>query len=147
MAEFVESGAGVGPQTVAANAPVVLTTSIACNKGYVIHREGSGILTLRGSVSNRCQRFARYLVEYHGNIAIPEGGTPGEISLAMAISGEPIDATRARVTPTVAEAYFSVSSARYVTVPVGCCYNLAIENTSDQPILVDNLNVIATRVA
>lgn len=143
MAEYVELN---GPQNVAANGNVVLLDSIACPKGYVIHRNDSGILTLRG-ITNGCNRFARYLVEYHGNIAIPTGGTPGEISLAMAIGGEIVPSTLARVTPAAVGDYFSVSSARYITVPSGCCYNLAIENSSDQSVLVDNLNVIVTRTA
>ena len=146
MAEYVEQGIGVGPQTVNAGSNVVLTDSIPCNKGLVIHRNDSGILTLRG-ITNNCSGFARYLVEYHGNIAVPTTGTAGEISLAMAISGEIVPATLARVTPAAVGDYFSVSSARYVTVPAGCCYNIAIENSSDQTILVDNLNVIVTRVA
>lgn len=144
MAEYVELN---GPQTVSAGGNIVLLDSIPCNKGYVIHRNDSGILTLRAKVSNPCQQFARYLVEYHGNIAVPTGGTPGEISLAMAISGEIVPSTLARVTPAAVGDYFSVSSARFITVPAGCCYNLAIENSSDQSILVDNLNVIVTRVA
>lgn len=143
MAEYVELA---GPQSVAAGGNVVLVDSVPCNKGLIIHRNDSGILTLRGRASG-CQQFVRFLVEYHGNIAVVEGGTPGEISLAMAISGEIVPATLARVTPAAVGDYFSVSSARYVTVPAGCCYNIAIENSSDQTILVDNLNVIVTRVA
>lgn len=143
MAEYVELA---GPQSVAAGGNVVLLDSVPCNKGLIIHRNDSGILTLRGRASG-CQQFVRFLVEYHGNIAVAEGGTPGEISLAMAISGEIVPATLARVTPAAVGDYFSVSSARYVTVPAGCCYNIAIENSSDQTILVDNLNVIVTRVA
>ena len=72
-------------QTVLADQNVLLQDSIPCNKGYVIHRNGSGILTLRGIVNNPCARFARYFVEFNGNIAVPEGGTPGEISVALAI--------------------------------------------------------------
>ena len=147
MAEYVEAGIGATPQSVAAGSNVILTDSVPCTKGLIIHRNDSGILTLRGKVSNACQQFVRYLVEYHGNIAIAEGGTPGEISLAMAISGEIVPATLARVTPAAVGDYFSVSSARYVTIPAGCCYNIAIENSSDQTVLVDNLNVIVTRVA
>ena len=52
-------------QTVAPNQPVALDTSIGCTKGYVYHRNGSGIVTLRGVTSN-C--FARYQVTFNGNI-------------------------------------------------------------------------------
>ena len=75
-------------QTIASGNNVLLQDSIPCNKGYVIHRNGSGILTLRGIVNNPCAKFARYFVEFNGNIAVPAGETPGEISLALAIDGE-----------------------------------------------------------
>lgn len=36
-------------QTVAPNQNVLFTeTPVGCNKGYVTHREGSGLVTLRG---------------------------------------------------------------------------------------------------
>ena len=60
-------------QTIASGNNVLLQDSIPCNKGYVIHRNGSGILTLRGIVNNPCAKFARYFVEFNGNIALPEG--------------------------------------------------------------------------
>ena len=143
MAEFVEFGTGA--QTVAGLSPIALASSIPCNRGYIIHREGSGIITLMGVTNSPCQRYARYLVEYHGNIAIPTGGTVGEVSLGISISGEVEGATIARSTPAAVEQFNSVSSARYITVPIGCCYNIAIENNADQDILVDNLNVIVVK--
>ena len=143
MAEYVYNL----DQQVAAGQNVLLQDSIPCNKGYVIHRNGSGILTLRGIVNNPCAQFARYLVEFNGNIAVPEGETPGEISVAIAISGEAIQTSKARVTPTVAEAFFNVTSVANITVPAGCCYNIAIENTSDIPITVANANLIVNRTA
>ena len=134
-------------QTVQAGQNVLFQDSIPCNKGYVIHRNGSGILTLRGIVNNPCGRFARYLVEFNGNIAIPEGGTPGEISLALAIDGEALQTSLARVTPTVAEAFFNVTSVAYITVPTGCCTTISVENTSGAPITVANANLVVNRVA
>lgn len=143
MAEFLVPGR----QTVNPGSPFVLITSIACPKGYVIHREGSGILTLRG-ITSGCNSFARYFVTYSGNIAVPTGQTPGEISIGMAISGEPETGTIARVTPAAVEEFFNVSSQRFITVPKGCCFNLAIENTADIPVTGDEqLNVVVTRVA
>lgn len=143
MAEYVYNA----DQQVEAGQNVLLQDSIPCNKGYIIHRNGSGILTLRGIVNNPCAQFARYLVEFNGNIAVPEGETPGEISLAISISGEAIQTSRARVTPTVAEAFFNVTSVANITVPAGCCYNIAIENTSGIPITVANANLIVNRIA
>ena len=126
---------------------VLLQDSIPCNRGYVIHRNGSGILTLRGIVNNPCAKFARYKVEFNGNIAIPTGGTAGEISLALAIDGEPLQTSRARVTPTVVNAYFNVTSVANITVPAGCCLTISIENTSGVPINVQNAYLTVNRTA
>lgn len=122
----------------------------------MLHRPGSGILTLRGVVNNPCARFARYRCAFDGNIAIPEGGTPGEIQLALAIDGEIIQTSIATATPTVAEAYWNVNGFAIIDVPAGCCYTVSVENasvsatpaTTPAPALdVRNLNVEVTRLA
>lgn len=140
MAEYIENSI----QTVEVGQNVLLDASIPCNKGYIIHRPGAGILTLRG-ITNNC--FARYQVTMNGNIAVPTGETVGEISIALAISGEPLQSSRARVTPAAVEEYFNVTSTAFVTVPKGCCFNVAVENTSDIPINVQNANLVVQRVA
>ena len=132
MAEYVYNPV----QLVEPNQNVILRDSIPCNRGYVIHRNESGILTLRGCVNgNGC--FARYQVTFNGNIAIPDGGEVGPISIALAIDGEPIQTSRAIVTPADTAAdpvtpnnFFNVTSTAIITVPRGCCTSLAVENTS-----------------
>ena len=160
MAEFTYNPV----QTVQPNQPVVLNTSIGCPNGYVLHRNESGIVTLRGIVNNSCGCFARYQVTFNGNIAIPDGGTaPAAISVALALDGEPILTSRAIVTPadTATEPptqlnFFNVTSTAIITVPKGCCFNVSVENTSesDTPaetpapaILVQNANLTVTRIA
>lgn len=146
MAEFIVNSAGTVPY----GGAIPLITSKGCNKGYIIHREGSGIITLRGIATNPCQRFVRYLVMYSGNIAVPEGGTAGEIALGIAVSGEVENGTIAKTTPAAPEEFFSVSSMRYIDVPVGMAYNIAIENAtiSGDPLDYDeNVSVSITRVA
>lgn len=156
MAEFIKNEV----QTVLPNQPVTLNTSIGCNKGYVYHRNGSGIVTLRGVGSN-C--FARYQVTFNGNIAIPDGGTVGPISVALAIDGEPILTSRAIVTPAATAAdpptqdnFFNVTSTAIIDVPKCCCFNVSVENTSESAtpattpapqILVQNANLTVTRIA
>lgn len=142
MAEYVENAI----QTVEAGSNILLNTSIGCPKGYVIHREGSGILTLRGIVNN-CGSFARYQVTFNGNIAVPTGETVGEISIAIAIDGEPLQTSRARVTPAAVENYFNVTSTAFITIPRGCCMNVTVENVSGIPINVQNSNLVVTRTA
>lgn len=152
MAEFVYNEV----QLVQPGAAALLDTAIGCNFGYVLHRPGSGILTLRGIVRNPCARVARYRVAFDGNIAIPEGGTAGEIQLALAIDGEVIQTSIATATPTVAEAYWNVNGFAIIDIPVGCCYTVSVENasvstdpaTTPAPALnVRNLNVEVTRIA
>ena len=143
MAEYVYNPV----QEIEAGQNVLLQDSIPCNRGYVIHRNGSGILTFRGIVNNPCAKFARYKVEFNGNIAVPTGGTAGEISIALAIDGEPIQTSRARVTPTALNAYFNVTSVANITVPAGCCLTISIENTSGVSINVQNANLTVDRTA
>ena len=152
MAEFTYNPV----QTANPNQPVILNNSIPCQKGYVIHRNESGIVTLRGIVNNSCACFARYQVTFNGNIAVPEGGTAAPISVALALDGEPILTSRAIVTPAAAEDYFNVTSTAIITVPRGCCFNISVENTSESAtpattpapqIDVQNANLTVTRIA
>lgn len=159
MAEFTKNEV----QTVNPNQPVTLNTSIGCNKGYVYHRPGSGIVTLRGIVNNPTACFARYQVTFNGNIAIPDGGTVGPISVALALDGEPILTSRAIVTPAATadnpptqNNFFNVTSTAIISVPKGCCFNISVENTSESttpattpapPILVQNANLTVARIA
>lgn len=160
MAEFTYNPV----QLVQPNQPVVLNTSIGCPHGYVLHRNESGIVTLRGVVNNRCACFARYQVTFNGNVAIPDGGTaPAPISVALAIDGEPILTSRAIVTPAATatepptqENFFNVTSTAIITVPKCCCFNVSVENTSESTtpattpapaILVQNANLTVTRIA
>lgn len=152
MAEFTYNDV----QLIQPGAAALLNTAIGCNKGYVLHRPGSGILALRGIVNNPCGRFARYRVAYDGNIAVPEGGTAGEIQLALAIDGEVIPTSTAAATPTAVNAYWNVSGFAIIDVPAGCCYTTSVENasvsadpaTTPAPALnLRNLNVEVTRLA
>lgn len=144
MAEFTSNAI----QEVAVGQNILFTeTAVPCNRGYVLHREGSGIVTLRGIVNNPYGCFTRYKIFFGGNIAVPEGGTAGPISVALAIDGEPIPTSSAIVTPAAVDEYWNIAEALYVTVPKGCCYTIAVENTSDQPINVQNANLIVERTA
>lgn len=134
-------------QLVQPNQNVLLMDSIRCNKGYVYHRNGSGILTLRGVVNNQCSCFARYQVAFNGNIAVPEGGTAGPISIALSIDGEPVLTSQAIVTPAAVDNYFNVTSTAIITVPKGCCLNVSVDNTSTEAINVQNANLTVTRIA
>lgn len=143
-------------QRVDPNQNVILETTIGCPRGYVLHRNESGIVTLRGIVNNPACCFARYQVTFNGNIAVPEDGTAvGPIAIALAIDGEPIQTSRAIVTPAAVDEYFNVTSTAFITVPRGCCVNVAVENVSEgataadpaPAINVQNANLTVQRVA
>lgn len=132
-------------QTVASGANVLFTETPVAGGCSIIHREGSGLTTLRGVT--RCQCRARFKVTFNGNIAIPVGGASQQISLSIAINGEPIGATFMAVTPPGANQYFNVSAGVYIDVPAGCCTSVSVENTSTISIDVANANLIVERVA
>lgn len=135
-------------QNVASNQNVLFTeTAVSCKRGYVIHREGSGIITLRGIVNcpNAC--FARYEVSFGANIAIPEGGTPGQIQVAIAIDGEALPTSSAIVTPAAVGDLWNVYVQANIAVPRGCCYTISVKNTSTQAIDVQNANIKINRTA
>lgn len=140
MAEFT----AIALQTVAAGQNVAFTETPICGGNNIIHREGSGVVTLRGC-ANQCR--ARYKVTFGANIAIPAGGTVEAISIALALHGEPLASATAIVTPAAVEEFFNVFVAVFVDVPRGCCVDVAVENTSTQAINVQNANLIVERVA
>lgn len=151
MAEFASNPI----QLVEPNQNVLLETVIPCGKGYVYHRNGSGIVILRGIVNNPTGCFARYQVTFNANIALPTGATVGPISVALAIDGEPVQTSKAIVTPAAVDEYFNVTSTAIITVPKGCCFTVAIENTSAPAaaggvapeINVQNANLTVSRIA
>lgn len=141
MAEFTS----VALQTVAANGNVLLTeTPVRSGSGAVVHREGSGVITLRGCAS-QCR--ALYKVTFGANVAIPSGGTVGPISLAIAIDGEPLASATMIETPAAAEAFSNVFAAVLIAVPGDCCVTIGVRNIGPDPVDVQNANVIVERVA
>lgn len=80
MAEFTNAAL----QTVATGQNVVFTETPVSPSRCIVHRNGSGVVTLRGLTN--CQSRARFRVSFGANIAIPDGGAVGAISVALAIA-------------------------------------------------------------
>lgn len=134
-------------QAVAAGQNVLFTdTPVRCNRGYVVHRDGAGLVTLRG-LCNGCSPIARYRVLFLGNISVPTGGAVAPISVALALGGEALPTTTATVTPAAVENAFNVATSAFVDVPRGCCVSLSVRNISTQAINVANANLMIERVA
>lgn len=124
MAEYLTRDA---VESVALNTAIPFIDSIPCNKGYVYHQSGTGIFVLRGIVNNPTSCFARYNVEFTGNIAIPEGGAITPIATAIVVSGEERIGSRSIFTPAAVDEYGNVTSRATIDVPKGCCFTVSVE--------------------
>lgn len=140
MAEYVTAGI----VTVPAGQNVPMVSTAACGKPCIVHRQGAGIVTLRG-ITN--QNRSLFRVSFGGNIAIPTGGTVEAITAALAINGEPLTSATATVTPAAVENYFNIYVSAQVCVPKGCCLTVAMENTSTQAVNFANSNLTVERIA
>lgn len=132
-------------QTVTANSNVIFTDTPVSGNCSIVHREGSGLVKLRGLTSTQCR--ARFRASFGANIALPDGGTAGPISVTISLDGEPISTTRMIVTPAAVSNYFNVSADIFIDVSKNCCATIAVTNTSGVTILVQNANLIVERVA
>lgn len=130
--------------SVAAGQNVPLTETAVNSKPCIVHREGSGLVTLRG-LTQQCK--ARFKVSFGANIAVPTGGTVGTITTALAINGEALNSATATVTPAAVENYFNVYVSAIVEVPRGCCVTVAAKNTSAQAVSFANSNLTIDRVS
>lgn len=118
----VESGA--------LNNPINFLDSIKCPAGNVVHQSGTGIFILRGRSANQCARFARYKLDFTGNIAIPTGGAITPIATGILVNGEVWQGSRSIFTPAAVETYGAVESVATIDVPIGCCFTVSVEYIS-----------------
>ena len=133
-------------QTVAVDDNILFNNgNRACRKGFISHRDDSGVFFLKGS-SNGCR--AIYRVSFQANIAIATGGTVEPISIALTINGEQLGNATAIVTPVAIGDFWSVSIDTFIDIPCSCCVTVSVENTSDTTAIdVTNANIIFDRVA
>lgn len=145
MAEYSASAV----QIVNPGETIIFTeTVVPCELGLIKHRDGTGSFLLSGWVPNSYYnrvKTANYLVEFGANISVPEGGTAGEISVAVSIDGNTLPETQMIVTPAAVDEYFNVARATSVGIFRGCCETVAVRNTSDQSIQVSNPNIRLVR--
>ena len=140
LAEFTNSNI----VSVASGQNVPLMETAVSTKPCIVHREGSGLVTLRG-LTNQCR--AVFKISYGGNIAIPTGGTVEAITAALSINGEALASATATVTPAAVENYFNIYVSAQVCVPKGCCVTVGMRNTSAQAVNFANSNLTVERVA
>ena len=131
-------------QEVAENQNVIFTDTVVRGNCSIVHRDDSGLVTLRG-ITNQCR--ARYKVSFGANVAIPTGGTVDSISLAVSINGEAIPTTTMISSPAAVEEFNNVFSSVFLDVPKACCYQVSVTNLSGQAIDVQNANLLIERIA
>lgn len=136
-------------QTVAPGGSVVFTESpVPCNKGFIFHRDESGLFRLvSNAVNNNCCRCnANYGVAFHANIQVPADGTVEPISLAVVVDGEIDPSSEMIYVPAAVEEFGNVGAEIIVSVPWICrCSSVSIRNTSTQAIEVQNANIVFER--
>ena len=142
MAEY----SAVALQTVDVDNNIIFANSFrACRKGFISHRDDSGIFFVKGA-TNCCK--AIYKVHFDGNIAIATGGTVEPISVAITINGEALGNATAIATPAAIGDFWNVAITTFIDIPCGCCVTVSVENTSaTTAIEVTNANIIFERVA
>lgn len=139
MAEFT----AVATQTVAQNSNIIWTDTPVPGNCSIVHREGSGLVTLRALPNGQCR--SRFKVTFGANLAAVTAASA--VSLAVAINGEPVSSSTMIVTPAAVGEYFNINSSVYLDIPTNCCSQISVENTSAQSVSVQNANLIVERVA
>ena len=131
-------------QLVNANQNVYFTDTVACGGCSVMHRESSGLVTIRGATT-QCR--ARYRLTFTGNVAIPTGGTAGPITFAVAVDGEAIPYSTMITTVAAVEEYNNISTTIFIDVLKGCCYTISVKNIGTDSTNIQNANLVVERVA
>lgn len=135
-------------QTVAPNGAVIFTESpVPCTRGFIYHRDESGIFRLASPAAMGCGcargNTANYTVSFHGNIAVPTGGTVDPIQLALVIDGETDPSSIMIFTPAAVDEYGNVGAEVVVAVPRICrCSSVSVRNVSTQDVNVQNANIV-----
>ena len=131
-------------QTVAANQNVLFTDVAVPGSCSIIHRAGSGLVTLRGLGQ---QARARFHIWFGGNVALATGATVEPVQFTITIGGESIPSTQMIATPAAVGDYFNISASIFLDIPCGCCQNISVRNTGLTAADIQNANLIIERVA
>ena len=131
-------------QLVNANQNVYFTDTVACGGCSIIHRNNSGLVSIRGATT-QCR--ARYRITFTGNVAVPTGGTAGAITFAIAVDGEAIPQSTMIETVAAVEEYSNLGTTIFVDVPKGCCYTISVKNIGEESANIQNANLLIERVA
>lgn len=126
-------------QTIAPGGNVLLNpTSYQCGCGEVYQTE-TGVIRLSGICG---RRKTQYHVMFDANVAIPDGGTVGPITISLLIDGVALPASTAVVTPAAAGDFWHISINDLVDVCMGDSVTIAIRNDTGAEIEMQNAILI-----
>lgn len=137
-------------QIIQPNGFVVFTAApVPCTRGFVVPRLGSGVFQLSGlgvprmggCCCNKRVLGVNYDVDFGANIAVPDGETVGEISVAITIGGTAIPSSIMTVTPAAVEEFFNISRDITAQIVAGCCQNVSVQNISTIPIAMVDASI------
>lgn len=136
-------------QAVAPGMNVMFTSTVVPGNCSIIHRDGSGLVTLRGLRNGQCR--ARFRVAFSGNMKADAAETITGVtllSLAASRDGEVIPTSTMTISVGDTGSVYNIGTEFLVDVPVGCCTTIAIKNITEG-IDIDtlNANLIVERVA
>lgn len=131
-------------QTVTPGSNVLFTETAVGGGPSIFHREGSGLVTLRG-ITN--QSRARFRVTFGGNVATPPDLQATDLIMAIAINGEGVATTNMMAPSFAAGRYFNIFSSIFLDIPAGCCSQISVKNIGSTSVNVQNANLIVERVA
>ena len=135
-------------QTVPAGGTIIFSNDFfPCNKGLIVHQNDSGLFQVRGVVNNPCAEYGKLKINFGANVAIPTSGTAGNpVTFAITVNGVTEPATTMISTSPIGE-FNNINREVEIPIPRGCCQNVAVTNTSDQPIEVQNAIIDLDRIA
>lgn len=147
MAEY----SAIEAQTISPGGSAVFTvTVVPPESDYIQHNDGTSTFILSGfdDYNNYCccpcmrSNSVNYMAFFSANIAVASTGTAGDISVAYSIAGATDPGSVMQATPAAVSEFWNVSCAKSVSIFRNCCQTVTIMNTSDQPIVMQNANLI-----
>jgi hypothetical protein len=138
-------------QTIQSNGFVVFSSAIIpCDLGLIQHVNETPLFSLNGWRQNNCPCRSNvptyYFMDFNANVALAEGATVVPISIVVSIDGIPYSLSEMDSTPAAAEEYNHVSIRVPIPILSRCCQNVAIQNTSTQPITMKNTYISFERL-
>lgn len=113
--------------------------------GSEYHRQGSGVVRLRGR-NNRCCQASIFDLSFNGNVTSGTAGT--EVQLALAVDSTPLSETTMIETIGTANLYQNLAARTYLKVCPGEDVTLTVRNTGTAPVTIDaNSALTARRIA